>query len=210
VVYPGNIQGLNITETGERGCYVVDVKPDRSVEAVFHPLDEVRWTRIEVDIADLASLDRLEETLLQAVETEQAESGNRGLICRVVLRGRGPLHAHVSDEEGQDDLLQRFREHFTATEPLVWIKDIRVETAPDIDLRARRRQQDFLGEVLAQAEEIQNREDRVELLHKEILSELFGHRRAKRFLRSLSPEETDELLRRAELLCADWLEQSGD
>jgi len=207
-VYPGNIQGLSIAEPGSRGCYVVDVGRDRSVEAAFHPLHAVQWAVLEVDLRDLDTLDRLEEGVLEAVEAERERAGNCGLICRVVLCGRGPLHLRVSEEEGREELVQRLREQFSAAEPFVWIKDLVAESAPEIDLEARRGQKDLLGEVLAQAEELRNREDLLEFLHKEVLSDLFGHRRAKRFLQGLSREEADELLRRAELLCADRLESS--
>jgi DNA repair exonuclease SbcCD nuclease subunit len=205
-VYSGNIQGLNITESGPKGCYLVDVHSDRSLTLSFQVLDGVRWSSVEADIAGISSLDGLEEAVLAAVEAEREAAGDRGLICRVVLCGRGPLHGSLSSDESQDELLQRLREQYAATEPLVWIKDLRAQTGPDIDLEAIRRRQDLLGEVFGQTEALKWRQDRLDLLQREILSDLFGHRRAKKFLSGLSQQEADELIRQAEYLLADRLE----
>jgi DNA repair exonuclease SbcCD nuclease subunit len=210
VVYPGAIQGLNITEKGRKGCYLVEVDQVGSVELSFQALDSVRWVEAEVDIHEQPSLDRLEDAILTAMESKRQEAGDRGLICRVRLTGRGAMHGSLSGEDSQDELLQRLREHWSAAEPFVWIKDVRVETAPDVDLESRRQQQDFLGEVLQQAEAFRNRQDLPEALQQEVLSELFGHRRAGKHLQGLSQEEAEELLRRAELLCADRLEPGGE
>jgi DNA repair exonuclease SbcCD nuclease subunit len=205
-VYSGNIQGLNITESGPKGCYLVDVHSDHSLTLSFQVLDGVRWSSVEADIAGISSLDGLEEAVLAAVEAEREAAGDRGLICRVVLCGRGPLHGSLSSDESQDELLQRLREQYAATEPFVWIKDLRVQTGPDIDLEAIRRRQDLLGEVFGQTEALKWRQDRLDLLQREILSDLFGHRRAKKFLSGLSQQEADELIRQAEYLLADRLE----
>ncbi|MFW6178963.1 MAG: metallophosphoesterase, partial [Desulfohalobiaceae bacterium] len=206
VVYPGNIQGLSILEQGPRGCYVLDVHPDFQLESAFYPLDVLRWAEIRLDIQNLPSLDRLEETILQEIRTRQEQAENRGLLCRIVLRGRGSLHNLLRREEDQEGLLQRLREQYQDLEPLVWIKDLRLETAPEIDLESRRRQGDFLAEVLDQAESLLAREDLQDFLQQEILPELFQHRRARKLLQGLSQAEAKELLHQAEIFCADLLQ----
>jgi len=206
VVYPGNIQGLNVNETGPRGCFVVDVGEDGAAEPVFHALDKFRWACVRADIRDITTLDRLEEKILGLIEAEQCEAGKRGLVCRVVLSGRGALHHYLSEDGSREDFLQRLREQLSGFDPLVWIKDLVPDTAPEIDLEARRDRHDFLGEVLSRAEEVKSREDKLEFLQKEVFFDLFGHRRAGKYLRELDLNEAEELLRRAELLAADRLE----
>ncbi|MGM0424035.1 MAG: metallophosphoesterase family protein [Thermodesulfobacteriota bacterium] len=210
VVYPGNIQGLNILEQGPRGCYVLDVHSDFQLQTEFHPLDVLRWAEIRVDIQNRPSLDRLEEAIFQDIQAQQGQAGDRGLLCRIVLSGRGNLHSILRREEGQEELLQRLREYYQEHEPLAWIKDLRLETSPELDLESRRRQGDFLAEVLDQAQELLNRKDCRDHLHQEVLAELYQHRRAKRLLQHLSQEEAQELLRQAEILCADLLQPDAD
>lgn len=210
VVYPGNIQGLNINEQGKRGCYVVDVQPGPSLEPCFHCLDAVRWAAVEVDIQDLSSVDQLENSILQALQAQQEQARDRGLICRVILRGRGGLHQILNSEDRQDELLQRLREHYIDMEPILWIKDLRLETAADLDLESRRRQGDFLGQVLAQEEKFLEHEDRLQYVQKDVLAELFQHRRARHFLKQLSQAEADALLHRAKMLCVDLLDSADN
>ncbi len=206
VIYPGNIQGLSILEQGPRGCYILDVHPGPSLEASFRPLDVMRWTEVQLDIQELSSLDRLEESIIDSIQVRQEQAAGRGLICRVVLGGRGSLHSLLRRDEDQEELLQRLREYFQDSEPLVWIKDLRLETASELDLESRRRQGDFLAEVLDQAQELQAKDDLRDFLQQEVLSELFKHTRARKLLQGLSQEETLELVRQAELLCADLLQ----
>ena len=52
VVYPGNLQGRNIRETGPKGAMLVEVS-DRQVASVTPvELDVLRWRRIEVDCVE--------------------------------------------------------------------------------------------------------------------------------------------------------------
>ncbi len=206
VVYPGNIQGLNIRENGPRGCYVVHVHAGGEISPVFHPLDTFRWSWVDVDAGSVDKLDQLEDKVLAAVEQEQANAGTRGIVCRVSLYGRGPVHGFLSSQESRDDFLYRLREQTTGNQPPVWIKDVQVNTAPDIDLEERREKHDFLGQVLTQARSLRERKDLAQFLLEEVLSDLFSHRRARKFLSSLSTEEAEELLRQSELLALDKLE----
>ena len=44
IVFPGNIQGRHIRETGAKGCMVVTVEDGEVVEATHRNLDVLRWT----------------------------------------------------------------------------------------------------------------------------------------------------------------------
>jgi DNA repair exonuclease SbcCD nuclease subunit len=206
VVYPGNTQGLSILEQGPRGCYLLDVDPGLGLEAAFRPLDAVRWAEVQVNIQDLRSLDSLEEAIISSIQSAQQQAGTRELLCRVSLSGSSSLHSLLRREDSQEDLLQRLREYFQDMEPLVWIKDLRLQTSPELDLESRRRQGDFLAEVLDQAQGLLAREDCPDYLQQEVLAELFKHNRARKLLQGLSQEEARDLVRQAEILCADLLQ----
>ncbi|MFT6382943.1 MAG: DNA repair exonuclease SbcCD nuclease subunit, partial [Akkermansiaceae bacterium] len=50
IVYPGNIQGRKVNETGPRGCSLVEVNDALEVTSHTHiPLDVVRWSHLELD-----------------------------------------------------------------------------------------------------------------------------------------------------------------
>lgn len=46
IVFPGNIQGRHIRETGPKGCMIVQTEPQ--ISAVFHPCDVIRWEPVSV------------------------------------------------------------------------------------------------------------------------------------------------------------------
>ena len=53
VVFAGNVQGRHIRETGPKGCLLATIHSDQRIETVFQRLDQVRWERGSVDVAEL-------------------------------------------------------------------------------------------------------------------------------------------------------------
>ncbi len=57
VIYPGNLQGRSIRETGPRGAYLVTVLDDEIVpDPEFVPFDTVRWDLLEIDVTGAADV----------------------------------------------------------------------------------------------------------------------------------------------------------
>ena len=90
VVYPGNMQGRHIRETGPRGCYLVNVDENRNTKLDFRLLDAVRWHEITIDISALDSEQQLYDHAASAMEKARQDS-DLGAILRIVWTGRGPL-----------------------------------------------------------------------------------------------------------------------
>ena len=98
VVYPGNIQGRSIRETGAKGAVLVDVE-DGVVSGLRRLIvDKARWARVAVDLAgisdDDAALRRIEDALGREAEAAEA----RLLAVRVELSGVTPLHRRLMAE----------------------------------------------------------------------------------------------------------------
>ena len=96
VVFPGNLQGRHIRETGPRGAYLVTVEEgDITALDPFH-VDLVRWGEVHVSATGCASIqdlcDRMRDDLERAVD-ERADG--RLLACRIVISGRTEIHARV-------------------------------------------------------------------------------------------------------------------
>lgn len=51
IVFPGNIQGRHIRESGAKGCMLVEVNARQKLEATMRPLDVFRWQKCWVDAA---------------------------------------------------------------------------------------------------------------------------------------------------------------
>lgn len=71
IVFPGNIQGRHIKETGPKGCTVVSVDDKNRATETFEDLSVFRWEHCVVNIGGATTGDdvlaQLEETLAQVV-----------------------------------------------------------------------------------------------------------------------------------------------
>jgi DNA repair exonuclease SbcCD nuclease subunit len=99
VVFPGNVQGRHIREPGQKGCVIATIRPNQTIEHVFHRLDRVRWARGDVDVSGLETeSEALDRTALVLDALLASEPDAEGLLAvRVVLGGvtdlSGRLHA---------------------------------------------------------------------------------------------------------------------
>ena len=207
VVYPGNTQGRSIREPGERGCCLVTVHDGWVVDLERCPLDVVRWTSVPVSIQEKTSLDELIDDLSASLEQARQDADRRGVVCRVVLEGRGLLYSDLKVEKDFADLLDRLRNEGESQEPFVWVEKIENRCRPTIDLAQRREVRDLLGELLAISQGLRNGGELGESLQ-EVFADLHGHAVASEVpgLDDLSDEELEGILSDAEFLCADLLE----
>jgi DNA repair protein SbcD/Mre11 len=93
--FPGNTQGRSIRETGPKGCSLVTVADDHTVESRFEPLDAVRWQVIPVASDDA----NLEGAARKALGEAVAASDGRLLAVRLEIT------AHVAGGQALRDRL---------------------------------------------------------------------------------------------------------
>jgi len=98
-VYPGNIQGRHIKETGNKGCTLVTVNGD-TVTIEHRSLDVLRFYECEVDLTGIEDDYDLSATVEEKlVDLVQANPGIP-LAVRVILTGSTSLHREfLNDEE---------------------------------------------------------------------------------------------------------------
>jgi DNA repair exonuclease SbcCD nuclease subunit len=92
VVFPGNIQGRHAKETGPKGCYVVSVSEQQSIEATFEPLDVLRWETLALDVGPIGDLGELPNLFKASLQETIDRGQDRLLAVRVELQGQSPLH----------------------------------------------------------------------------------------------------------------------
>lgn len=95
IVFPGNIQGRHIQETGTKGATLVRVEEGRIAAVEHRDLDVLRWSLCRVDLTPCATVDLAIDAARQAMETEQANGEGRPLAIRLQLIGETPLHAEL-------------------------------------------------------------------------------------------------------------------
>jgi DNA repair exonuclease SbcCD nuclease subunit len=91
IVFPGNIQGRSIRETGEKGAVLVRVVDGR-VEAMERlVVDAARFARVELDVSVHGDRDALLAAVEEALASEAVRADGRPLAARLRLFGESPL-----------------------------------------------------------------------------------------------------------------------
>lgn len=130
VVFPGNLQGRHIRETGARGALLVtgDGTGIRSVERL--PVDVLRWETVAVDAGGAATLEEIVQRVGQAFEERLAATpADLPLSVRVLIQGRTTAHGELFGLEAQlrQDILAQ-----AAGRGLdrLWVEKVCLETRP--------------------------------------------------------------------------------
>jgi hypothetical protein len=177
----------------------------------------VVWRILVVPGSVEATLDELEnaarallaETVLATVTARSRDAGLvmpcTALIVRLRISGRTRLDAALRHPATLADLLERLRSDNTG-EPLIWIKDLEVDTRPLLDRGAMAGREDLPGEILRLADRCREDPDLLAGLPEAALGDLYGHLRARKVLAVPDEAELRALLHRAEALCLDLLE----
>ncbi|MCA9621253.1 MAG: DNA repair exonuclease [Myxococcales bacterium] len=144
VVFPGNLQGRHIRETGPKGAMVIDVDGGQVRDVRFVALDALRWARLVVDVAGATSPFDVFGRCRAALEAELEAAEGRPLAVRLTLRGRTEAHdALMDDRDGFDN---RLRSHATDVGP-IWLERVDLDTEPTVDAKGLASRDDAVGQV---------------------------------------------------------------
>jgi exonuclease SbcD len=133
IVFPGNLQGRHIRETGAKGCSLVTVEDGQVVAVEHRSLDLLRWALLEVD-ADGADDAALERRIEEKVADALAGAEGRPVLARLVLSGETRLHGSASLEP--DRLAALAVDAASAAGGRLWIEKLRLRTLPPRRLAA--------------------------------------------------------------------------
>lgn len=128
VVFPGNLQGRHIRETGPKGCTVVTVA-EGQVDTVEHvELDVLRWVLCPVDATDAETAPEIVDRTGLALETELAVNRDRILAVRLHISGSCRAHEDLSrqPEHWVNEIRMAANDIGSG---LVWLEKIKLETA---------------------------------------------------------------------------------
>ena len=153
VVFPGNLQGRHVRETGAKGATVVTVEDGRVAQVEHRPLDVVRWAVCDVDLATAASPHDAVELARQALEREVQAAGGRAVAARVRLYGSSAAHAALVTDQAR--WANEIRSAASALEGEgVWVEKLVVTSSAPLNLSALREQDDAVGVLLRAIQEL--------------------------------------------------------
>ena len=146
VVFPGNLQGRHVRETGPKGACLVTVELGEVVEVASLTFDVVRWAVLNVDVAAAGSTVDVVDLMRQALVQGVASADGRLLSARIVLQGRSELHSQlVTDVE---NLMAEARAAALGLgDEVAWVERVAVRTTPVADTTALAAGEGTLGDL---------------------------------------------------------------
>ena len=146
VVFPGNLQGRHVRETGPKGAYLVTVDHGEVTDLTALEMDVVRWSVLDVDVIPAGGIDDIVDLIRRAVAQGAEEAAGRLLACRILLQGRTELHNRlVTDAE---ELTAEARSVALGLgEEVAWVEQVAVRTTPVADAALLEAREDTLGDL---------------------------------------------------------------
>jgi DNA repair exonuclease SbcCD nuclease subunit len=99
IVFPGNIQGRHIRETGAKGVMIVRVVAGSAAEPEFRACDVVRWGSVSVDVRPQADVTEVLADVRNAFEETARAAEDRQTAVRVTVTANGPIGRRLLADE---------------------------------------------------------------------------------------------------------------
>lgn len=177
IVYPGNIQGRSWKETGEKGCYYVEVNDEEQSKLTFYPLDLVRWYDLRIPLETPASEQELIDRLDEEVGAIVMDAEGRSVIARFHIEAHEQWNSVLSRQGLLEDLLHRYRQEGN---PFAWLQRISIE------YHSSQEEDPLLAEMRECLQElIQNPTSWDEFLHEAWSPLCYEHRLGSKWLSTL-------------------------
>lgn len=190
VVYPGNIQGMDPSESGEKGAYVVTVSNGKVARTDFVPTQGILWQDIRADISGKD---------LNGLISEIGSEARPGSVISLMIRGKGDLDRMLRlDLDSASDAIS------SSTGCIV--SSIVLATSPESDLGDLAGRNDLISGIVAAADRISG------LGRDELLDAICSTKPSadiKHIFAGMSDEELRSIVYDAEMLLVERIEEAS-
>ncbi len=172
IVFPGNIQGRHIRETGAKGCYLVSVEGNGAPQLEFRTLDVFRWNVCEVVVPDAQCSDDFYQAFEGRIADLADEHDNLPFAVRVVLGGPSAAHEPLaSDPIGCVNELRAIA--LDRAGGRIWVEKVKFKTLTGQTLDPAADSDGPIGEMLRYLEELRRNPGELVQLANTELKDLF-------------------------------------
>jgi DNA repair exonuclease SbcCD nuclease subunit len=195
ILFPGNIQGRHVRETGRKGCTLVAVEDGKIAAREPRDLHVLRWEIIRVDAMDASDPDSVVEMTAAAVTAEIERGGGEFVAARVTVTG--DCRAHHRLLENPDHWAAGIRAAVAAaTSESAWVEKVQFQTRPGMDTETNLAGSGPLADLLRYVDGL-SADEHLHNLLEEDLQMLKEKLPAEVFLGEggITPEMPDELAR---------------
>lgn len=147
VVFPGNLQGRNIRETGPRGAVLVECDALGNVDVERVLVDVLRWARLDVDATQCLTFTDVARAVGSALEGLAHDSDQAlPLAVRVTVSGGTPAHGALFGLEGQLRA-EALAQVAALGHDRLWLEKVKIETRAVAQPPARDDRADALADL---------------------------------------------------------------
>lgn len=166
IVFPGNIQGRHIRETGPKGCELVTVSTSGEVDIQFHALDVFLWEVCRIDATSAETVDDVLDSVSVQLQRLLDDADDRPLAVRIQISGATDVHAKLA--AGQYEWKQQVRVTAMSVSDRIWVEKIRIHTTPARDISAETIDSGPVTELLQYFDELNDDESGLLELNQEL------------------------------------------
>lgn len=130
IVFPGNLQGRHVRETGPKGGHLITVEDNEITSFETLRTDVVRWEILKVDAGGCERISDAVERVRSALEEAiDSRADGRMLACRIELGGAAAIHESLL-VSGEHILAEARAVALGFGEEAAWIERVVVSTEP--------------------------------------------------------------------------------
>lgn len=146
ILYPGSSQGLDPSESGAHGAWLVSLGSEHAPTAELLPIARLRWEQVEISLDSVSDDDVFQRVAIEALQEQHQQirrelGDTRWIGCRLHLVGRTPLHRSVPRLilDTRSNLIPEFED------VKYFIERVEDSSRPDIPLEDIARSHDLPG-----------------------------------------------------------------
>ncbi len=148
VVYPGNPQGRDFGEIGQKGCCMVELEPGVKPVIKFVPVQHVRFEDLDIDLTGTNDISVLMNLIDEARDAMVISDRNSNFVLRILLTGRTGLHKLLNRPGATKQLLEELNTGQLESEPFSWIGSAEVMTSMPLDIENIGQGSDFIAGII--------------------------------------------------------------
>ena len=180
IVFPGNIQGRHIRESGPKGCTLVTVENQEIAEVEHRDLDVMRWSLCELDVSASETMDDIYEQVREGLQSALDAAEGRPVAARLILQGA--CSAHSTLHADRERWTQEYRALATGLSGAgIWLEKVSIKTRPSVSFDEALERDDALSGLLRairdmelDASALDDLTDDISALRQKLPAELLG------------------------------------
>lgn len=197
IVYPGNIQGRNRKETGEKGCFHVSLSQE-GTSVSFVSLEAIQYQAMTLDVSNCTEIHQLEQHLQHAIKTSFHES--TPYLIDLHLTGETPKLMAWETEKYVAEIIELMNESMAQRSHWRFIFRYSIAHQGYATEKDLKHGEHFMGELIRHFDEVSIQP---------FLTDLYQHRDFRKYITTLSEREEELIMDDAKQLLINELLKTG-